>query len=76
MPLLILPLPLDLQDEIEDIIAERLPEQHLEEPFAYKVLEFFGFWSEPQSATVQRFSQGEKKSGHKFSIVACASYFT
>lgn len=41
MPLLILPLPEDLQDEIEAIIAERLPEQHLEEPFAHKVLEFF-----------------------------------
>lgn len=43
MPLLILPLPDDCVDEIETIIAERLPEEHLEEPFAYKLLEFFGF---------------------------------
>lgn len=43
MPLLILPLPEDAQHEIEQIVAERLPEQHLEEPFAHKVLEFFRF---------------------------------
>lgn len=43
MPLLILPLPEDAQDEIEGIIAERLPEQHLEEPLAHKLLEFLKF---------------------------------
>ncbi len=43
MPLLILPLPEEAQDEIENIIAGRLPEQHLEEPFAHKLLEFFKF---------------------------------
>lgn len=43
MPLLILPLPEDHVEEIEEIIAERLPEEHLEEPFANKILEFFGF---------------------------------
>ena len=30
-------------DDIEDLIASRLPEEHLEEPFFTKVLEFFGF---------------------------------
>ena len=39
MPLLILPLPLDAQDDIEDIIAGRLPEEHMEEPFAHKLSE-------------------------------------
>lgn len=43
MPLLILPLPEDDVDEIEAIIAERIPEEHIEEPFANKLLEFFGF---------------------------------
>ena len=43
MPLLILPLPEEYIDDIEDILASRLPEEHLEEPFATKVLEFFGF---------------------------------
>jgi hypothetical protein len=41
MPLLVLPLPEDTLDTIEDIIAERLPETHIEKPFGYKVLEFF-----------------------------------
>ena len=31
------------REEIEDIISERLPEVHIEEPFAHKLLEFFGF---------------------------------
>lgn len=43
MPLLILPLPEDSIDSIEDIIAERLPEEHIEEPFGHKLLEFFNF---------------------------------
>lgn len=43
MPLLILPIPEEHSDIIEAIIAERLPEQHIEEPFSDKVLEFFGF---------------------------------
>jgi hypothetical protein len=42
MPLLILPLPEEYSDAIESIIAERLPEEHIEEPFAHKLLEFFG----------------------------------
>jgi hypothetical protein len=43
MPLLIIPLPEDAQEEIENMIAERIPEVHIEEPFGYKVLEFFKF---------------------------------
>jgi hypothetical protein len=43
MPLLILPLPEEHLVTIEAIIAERLPEEHIEEPFAHKLLEFFGF---------------------------------
>lgn len=43
MPLIIMPLPEDAIDEIEELIASKLPEEFLEEPFAHKVLEFFGF---------------------------------
>jgi len=43
MPLLLLPLPEEYLDEIEDILASRLPEEHLEEPLATKILEFFGY---------------------------------
>jgi hypothetical protein len=42
-PLLILPIPEDYMDEIEDIISLRLPEEELEEPFSHQLLEFFGF---------------------------------
>lgn len=43
MPLLILPVPPDHIDDIDDLLIDRLPEEDLEEPFAHKVLEFFGF---------------------------------
>jgi len=43
MPMLILPIPEDHIDEIEDILAPRLPEEHLEEPFVGKFLEYVGF---------------------------------
>ena len=43
MPLIVLPIPRDFVDEIEDILKERLPEEHLEEPLFHKVLELFGF---------------------------------
>lgn len=43
MPLLIMPIPPDYVDEVEDILRGRLPEVHLEEPFLIKVLEYFGF---------------------------------
>jgi len=43
MPLLIMPLPEESVDDIEELIASRLPEEFLEEPFANKLMEFFGF---------------------------------
>lgn len=43
MPLLVLPVPEAYVDDVEDILRERLTEEHLEEPFLMKVLEFLGF---------------------------------
>jgi hypothetical protein len=43
MPILVMPLPPEHVDVIEDILKGRLPEEHLEEPLFTKVLEFFGF---------------------------------
>lgn len=43
MPLIALPIPEEYIDEIDTIVGTRLPEAHLEEPFAQKILEFFGF---------------------------------
>lgn len=43
MPLLILPIPEEHVDEIEDLISSRLPEEHLEEPFAHQLMEVLGF---------------------------------
>lgn len=43
VPLLILPIPEEYIDEIEDIIAPRLREEHLEEPLSHRLLEFVGF---------------------------------
>ncbi len=43
MPLLIMPIPPEHADEIEDILKGRLPQEHLEEPLLVKVLEYFGF---------------------------------
>lgn len=43
MPLLVLPIPDDYIDEIEDILNPRLPEEYLEEPFFMKLLEVLGF---------------------------------
>lgn len=43
MPILVLPIPEEHLDDIDDILATRLPEEHLEEPLAEKILEFFGF---------------------------------
>lgn len=41
--LIIAPVPVEYVDHIEDILRPRLPEEHLEEPIAHKILEFFGF---------------------------------
>ena len=43
MQLLILPIPEEYVDEIDDLIGTRLAEEHMEEPFSHKLLEFFGF---------------------------------
>lgn len=43
LPLLVLPLPADHIDDIDDILKEKLPEELLEEPLMMKVLESFGF---------------------------------
>lgn len=43
LPLIVIPLPEDDIDDIEDLIAARLPEEDLEEPIFTKILEFFGF---------------------------------
>lgn len=43
LPLVVIPLPDEYLDDIEDIISQRLPEEELEEPFINLVLEFLGF---------------------------------
>ena len=43
MPLLILPIPEEYVDDIDDLVGARLPEEHLEEPIAHRIMEFFGF---------------------------------
>jgi hypothetical protein len=43
MPLLVMPIPDEYIDEIEDILKERLEEEHMEESLLSKVLELFGF---------------------------------
>jgi len=43
MPLIVLPIPVDYIDDIEEILRDKLPEEELEEPFLLKVLELFGF---------------------------------
>ncbi len=43
IPLLVLPIPVDHIDDIDDILKEKLPEELLHEPFFLKVLELFGF---------------------------------
>lgn len=43
MPLMVIPLPPDHIDDIEEILQGKLPEEHLEEPLFVKVLEIFGF---------------------------------
>jgi len=43
VPLIVVPLPENHLDDIEDILKDRLPEEHLEEPLIVKILEIFGF---------------------------------
>ena len=43
MPLIVIPIPEDSIEDIESLLQERLPEEHLEESLGHKMLEFFGF---------------------------------
>jgi hypothetical protein len=43
VPLLVISLPEGYEDDVDDILREKLPEEHLEEPLFVKVLEIFGF---------------------------------
>ncbi len=43
VPLLLLPIPEEYVDTVEYIIAQRLREEHLEEPLSHRLLEYFGF---------------------------------
>ena len=43
LPLIVIPIPEDYIDDIEEILKEKLPEEEIEEPFLAKVLELFGF---------------------------------
>lgn len=43
MHLIVMPLPEDYIEDIESILEEKLPEEHIEEPFATKMLEIFGY---------------------------------
>ena len=43
MPIIVMPIPDEHIDDIDDILASRLPEELLEEPFSERILEFFGF---------------------------------
>lgn len=43
LPLIVMPIPEEYMDDIEDILKERLPEEELYEPLGHKLLEMFGF---------------------------------
>lgn len=43
MPLIIIPVPEDYVDVIEDILGPKLLEEHIDEPLGHRLLEFFGF---------------------------------
>lgn len=43
VPLLIIPIPDEYIDEIEDLVSDRLPEEYMEEPLSHRMLELFGF---------------------------------
>ncbi len=42
-PLLIIPVPDELIEDVEHLLEVRLPEEHLEEPLGQRILEFLGF---------------------------------
>tara|TARA_B100001989_G_scaffold250823_1_gene228701 strand:- start:118 stop:588 length:471 start_codon:yes stop_codon:yes gene_type:complete len=43
MPLMVMPIPADHVDDIDDLLKENLLEEDLEEPLFIKILELFGF---------------------------------
>ena len=43
MPMIVMPIPEEYIDEIEEILMGRLPEEYIEEPFFHKILEMLGF---------------------------------
>lgn len=43
MPLIVMPIPADHVDDIEELLKEKLEEEELIEPFLVKLLEVFGF---------------------------------
>ena len=43
VPLLIIPIPVNHIDDIEDMVSSRLPEEFMEEPLSHRILEFLGF---------------------------------
>ncbi|MDC1205497.1 hypothetical protein N8083_01465 [Candidatus Pacebacteria bacterium] len=43
MHLIIMPLPHEHIEDVEDILESKLPEEHIEEPLATKIFEIFGF---------------------------------
>ena len=43
LPLIILPIPIEYINEIDELLIDRLPEEELEEPLVHKILELFGF---------------------------------
>lgn len=42
-PLIVIPVPEEEMDEVEELVKARLKEEDLEEPLAHRVLELFGF---------------------------------
>jgi len=43
MPLIVIPVPEEYVEIVDQYLNQRLPEEYLEEPFLNKLLEFFGF---------------------------------
>jgi hypothetical protein len=43
MPLMVIPIPPDYIDEVQEILQSRLPEEPLQESLSVRLLEYFGF---------------------------------
>lgn len=42
-PIIVMPIPDEYVEEIDDVLSKRLPEEHLEESLAHRLMEFIGF---------------------------------